>query len=148
MSPPALAPDTILVLYDGICGLCHGAVRFLLRHDQRDRFRFAALQSDFARQSLAHHRHNAEARDTVCVLVNFGQPEEKLLVKSDAALFALVALGGIWKVLGKVARVLPRFLRDAAYGWLARHRYRIFGTREACVWPDSTARHKFPDNFD
>jgi predicted DCC family thiol-disulfide oxidoreductase YuxK len=146
MFPPALAPDTILVLYDGICGLCHGAVQFLLRRDHHDRFRFAALQTDFARQSLARHRHNPGEMETVCVLVNFGKPEEKLLVQSDAALHALVALGGIWNVLGSAARFLPRVLRDAAYGQLARHRYRIFGKRESCLWPDDATRHKFLDN--
>ena len=133
-----------IVLYDGVCGLCNRLVKFLLKRDTNDRFRFASLQSDFANNLLTHHGLDPHDLDTVYVVQDYGQPSERLLARSDAILFMLKQLGGVWKVAA-VGRVLPRALRDALYRVVAHNRYRVFGKYESCMLPEAKHRAKFLD---
>jgi predicted DCC family thiol-disulfide oxidoreductase YuxK len=134
-----------VLLYDGVCGLCNRLVQFTLRHDHRDLFRFAALQGPTASRALERHGASAADLDTFYVVTNFQQPGERLLARSDAAAFVLQALGGRWRAVGAMFRMLPRPLRDAAYNLVARNRYRVFGKFETCPVPDPRDRHKFLD---
>ena len=123
-------PDTIY--YDGHCGLCHGFVKFVLTHDIEQRFRFAPLDKLTAteRQGLP---------DSVVV-----RATDAILVKSDAVLYVLKALGGVWAALAVCARILPRSFRDFVYDRIARIRYRIFGTRdETCPLVPPELRRRF-----
>jgi predicted DCC family thiol-disulfide oxidoreductase YuxK len=133
-----------IVLYDGVCGLCNRLVQFLLQRDTNDRFRFASLQSAFANNLLTHHGLDPHDLDTVYVVQDHGQPNERLLARSDAILFMLKQLGGLWKVAG-VGHVLPRSFRDVIYKVVARNRYRVFGKHESCMLPESRHRQKFLD---
>ncbi len=133
-----------IILYDGVCGLCNRLVQFLLQRDKSDHFRFASLQSDFARELLKRHRLDPNDLDTVYVVVNYGKTGERLLARSDAVLHALRELGGPWKI-AFVAGVLPRFIRDTAYGMVARNRYRVFGKYEVCMMPEERFKYKFLD---
>jgi predicted DCC family thiol-disulfide oxidoreductase YuxK len=133
-----------IVLYDGVCGLCNRLNQFLLKRDRNDRFRFASLQSDFATKLLARHGADSNDLDTVYVVLDHGQPGERLLMRSEAILYTLTHLNGIWK-LAAIARVLPRALRDAVYGVIARNRYRVFGKHESCLLPEPGHRRKFLD---
>jgi predicted DCC family thiol-disulfide oxidoreductase YuxK len=134
-----------ILLYDGVCGLCNRFVQFVLRRDHADVFRFAALQSAFAAQILQRHGASATALDTVYLVVDPQQTAESLLARSDAAIFVLAALGGIWGVAAALCRVLPRRLRDAVYNLVARNRYPIFGKFDACPLPEPSHRHRFLD---
>ena len=131
-----------IILYDGVCGLCNRLVQFLLKRDKNDRFRFASLQSDSAGELLKRHGLNPADLDTVYVVVSYGKTGERLLSRSDAVVHALRELGGPWKVAG-LARMLPRFIRDAAYGIVARNRYRVFGKYEVCMMPEERFKYKF-----
>jgi predicted DCC family thiol-disulfide oxidoreductase YuxK len=133
-----------IVLYDGVCGLCNRLVQFILTRDKHDRFRFASLQSDFSSRLLTRHGVDAHDLDTVYVVKNYEQPGETLLARSDAILYMLTQLGGIWK-LGAVGRVLPRAVRDVVYKIVARNRYRVFGKHESCMLPEPQHRAKFLD---
>ena len=133
-----------IVLYDGICGLCNRLVQFLLKRDTHDRFRFASLQSEFARNVLTQHGLDPQDLDTVYLVTDYGQPDERLLARSDAILFMLKQLGGLWKVAG-VGHVLPKAFRDAVYKVVARTRYRVFGKYESCMLPEPKHRNKFLD---
>ena len=135
-----------IILYDGVCGLCDRFTQFVLKRDTRDLFRFASLQSEFAAQVLRAYGINPQQLDTVYVIVNFKQPDQQLLARSDAAIFVLRQLGGIWRVVALGLRILPRLLRDAAYNFVARNRYRWFGKYESCSLPDPNLRHKFLDS--
>jgi predicted DCC family thiol-disulfide oxidoreductase YuxK len=134
-----------VLLYDGVCGLCNRLVQFTLRHDHRDTFRFASLQGRTAARILEQHGQSPADLDTFYVVTDFGQPEEHLLSRSDAALFVLRKLGGGWSALAALGRVLPKLLLDAAYNLIARNRYRVFGKFDACPLPDPSDRHKFLD---
>jgi predicted DCC family thiol-disulfide oxidoreductase YuxK len=133
-----------IVLYDGVCGLCNRLVQFLLKRDTHDRFRFASLQGEFARDLLTGHGADPHDLDTVYVVVESGQPNERLLARSAAVLYMLRELGGFWKVAG-VVRVLPKAFRDAVYKIIARNRYRVFGKYESCLLPRPQHRQKFLD---
>ena len=122
-----------ILLYDGVCGLCNRFVQFILRRDRTAIFRFASLQSAPAARILARHAANPADLDTVYVVLDHELPNERLLSRSDAVIFILKQLGGRWRFVTLPFQVLPRFLRDAYYNVVARHRYRIFGRSDVCT---------------
>ncbi|HKS73728.1 MAG TPA: DCC1-like thiol-disulfide oxidoreductase family protein [Terriglobales bacterium] len=134
-----------ILLYDGVCGLCNRFVQFILKRDKADQFRFAALQSEFARKILERHGVSALDLDTVYLVKDYEQPQELLLSRSDAAIAVGRGLGGWWRVWASVFRIMPRVIRNWGYNAVARSRYQIFGKYDACPLPDSRARHKFLD---
>jgi len=134
-----------IILYDGVCGLCNSLVQFLLKHDSHGRLRFASLQSDFAAKVLSRHGFDAKDLDTVHVVVNYDQPDEQVLQRSDAILCAGRELGGFWGASSSIARVIPRPLRDLVYKFVATNRYRVFGKFDTCMLPDPSQRSRFLD---
>ena len=133
-----------IILYDGVCGLCNRLVQFVLKRDKRNYFRFASLQSVLASATLQRHGRDPNDLDTVYVVVDYAQPAERLLARSDAILFLLRQLGGVWK-LARLGRIVPRPLRDVFYKLVARNRYRVFGKFESCMLPDPKHQKKFLD---
>lgn len=125
-----------IVLFDGVCNLCNGAVNFIIDRDPQHRFRFASLQSETARQLLITHPELA-GTDSIMLLT-----DDRVWVKSDAVLHISRYLSGPWSWL-RVFRWLPRSLRDAVYDWVARNRYRLFGRTEACRVPTPELRALF-----
>ena len=134
-----------IILYDGVCGLCNRLVQFLLKHDRAGRLRFASLQSDFAAQVLGRHGFDPKDLDTVHVVENYDQPNERVLQRSDAILRAGRELGGFWGASSSIARVVPRAVRDLVYRLVATNRYRVFGKYDACMLPDANQRSRFLD---
>jgi predicted DCC family thiol-disulfide oxidoreductase YuxK len=100
------------------------------------------LQSDFAASLLKRHGADSKDLNTVYVVLENGQPGEHLLARSDAIIYVLSQLPGIWK-FARAGRVLPRFFRDGLYKIVARNRYRVFGKHDSCMLPDPKHRHKF-----
>jgi predicted DCC family thiol-disulfide oxidoreductase YuxK len=133
-----------IVLYDGVCGLCNRLVQFILKRDKRDSFRFASLQGDWSSTLLQRHNLDPNDLDTVYVVLDYAQPAERLLARSDAILFLLKELGGVWQ-LAAVGKILPRAVRDGIYKLVARNRYRVFGKYESCMLPEPKHRAKFLD---
>lgn len=131
-----------VVLYDGDCGLCARVVQFVLPRDRHDRFRFAALQSEFARAILIRHGMNTDDYDTFVLVEGPGTPGERLYLRSDAGLRVLAGLGGPWS-LAAALRIVPRFIRDAVYDLVARNRIEMFGRADQCMVPVGSARAKF-----
>ncbi len=107
-----------IIYYDGHCGLCHGFVKFVLAHDPQARFSFTPLD-----QMPAAERQGLP--DSVVVRTTGG-----MLTKSDAVLYVLRNLGGIWAAMAGLAQVFPRLVRDFMYDAVAKLRYRIFGRRQ------------------
>ncbi len=138
------AGNAAIVLYDGVCGLCNRLNQFLLKRDTHDCFRFASLQSKFAQDLLKRHGADARDLDTVYVAIDYGQPNERLLARSDAILHLLTQLDGIWN-WARAGHVLPKALRDGIYEIVARNRYRVFGKHESCLLPEPKHRRKFLD---
>jgi predicted DCC family thiol-disulfide oxidoreductase YuxK len=134
-----------ILLYDGVCGLCNRSVQFILRHDRNAIFNFASLQSPIARTILARHGADPADLDTVYLVVNYNQPDEALLARSDAVADILRRLGGVWNLFGAILSLVPRPLRDWGYNLVARNRYRIFGHYDTCPLPTPETRSRFLD---
>ena len=137
------ADSSPIILYDGVCALCNGFVNFVLARDRAGVFLFASLQSDLARGTLARHGRNPSALSTFVLVLDPGRPTERLLDRSDAALFVLQKLPGAWKSIAGAMRVFPRPLRNAVYDVIARVRYRTFGKYEVCPMPPAAVRNRF-----
>jgi len=119
-------PTPEMLFYDGHCALCHGTVRFVLRHDRSGgRWRFAPLQGATFPALVAASRR-AGLPDSIVVLTEQGS----LLVRSDAMIHILRRLGGSWRFLGGLIAVVPRPVRNLGYDLVARIRYRVFGRHE------------------
>jgi predicted DCC family thiol-disulfide oxidoreductase YuxK len=116
----ARGPETLF--YDGGCGLCHRAVRFVLAEDFReDAFVFAPLHGETFERMVPPERR-AELPDSIVVVTEDG----RVLTRSSAVIHILRRLGGLWRVIAEVARFVPAVVRDAAYDFIARIRSRIF----------------------
>ncbi len=133
-----MAVETLF--YDGGCGLCHRAVRFLLWADREGRcFRFAPLGGRTFRV-VVPEGERARLPDSLVLRTESGQ----LLTRSAAVLYMLECLGGAWKVLAVLGRLVPRRLADALYDFVARVRYRLFARPpEACPVVPALLRARF-----
>ena len=130
-----------IVLFDGVCNLCNGLVRFVAANDPQRRVRFAPLQSPAAAALLAAAAK--PAADGTFVLLAHGRRYER----SDAALHLALELRTPWP-LAFGAILLPRRWRDGAYRVIARNRYRWFGRRDVCAVPSPELRARFLDGAD
>ncbi len=135
-----------LMLYDGLCGVCNNAVQWVIQRDHADRFRFAPQQSALAAQILSRSGIDREAmlkNNSVYMVLDTGSEHERVLTQSDVTVSLLLLLGGRWRVLGRILRVVPRFARNIAYRMFARNRYRLTGQYEVCPAPPEAEQMKF-----
>ena len=130
-----------IVLYDGLCGFCDGAVQWLLARDRAGALRFAALQGETAAAVRARHPELPAGTDSILYVIGEGAGE-RLLWSSSAALEICAALPAPWRALRHL-RLVPRPLRDLGYALVARLRYHIAGRREACRLPSAAERARF-----
>ncbi|OON69593.1 thiol-disulfide oxidoreductase DCC family protein [Hymenobacter sp. CRA2] len=133
-----MLPNSSVILFDGVCNLCHGLVQFVISRDPQGRFQFASLQSA-AGQRLMPAGINPDPNDPdSVVLIENG----RAYTHSTAVLRILRHLGGGWPLLA-AGLVLPRVLRDAAYRFVARNRYRWFGKQDECWLPTPELKARF-----
>lgn len=137
-SPDAIAAHKpILILFDGVCNLCNGAVQFIIKRDSKAKFRFASLQSAFGKSQLAKFKLDPDSLHTM-VLIEEGQAFER----SDAVLRIAKRLDGAWKIFSAF-KIIPKFLRDAFYTLISSSRYRIFGKQDSCMIPSPELKYRF-----
>ncbi len=126
-----------VLLFDGVCNLCNASVQWVLLHDRKGIFQFAALQSETGQNLLRKWGRPTHDFDSV-VLVD----GDRLLLHSDVPLEIVRRIGGAWQVL-YVFKIIPRPLRDAVYRWVARNRFRWFGRRAECMLPRKEWKERF-----
>ncbi len=136
MKDKTVLPD-YLILFDGVCKFCNNSINFTIRHDKRDVFRFAPFQAEIGAQVLTDFAVDSEKLQSV-ILIERGT----LYVKSTAALRIARKLNGLWPCL-YVLIIVPPFLRNWIYDWIARNRYKWFGKMDACMVPTPEVRRKF-----
>ena len=127
-----------LLLFDGECGLCARSVRFILDRDKKKRLRFAPLQSDLGR-SVAAAQGLDPNEPTTLVLIEEGG---RVSLRSTAALRSSRDLRLPWRFAAGFL-IVPRFLRDAVYRWISKHRLRWFGTADSCRLPTQEEQARF-----
>lgn len=124
-----------IVFYDGLCGLCDRSVQFLLKYDKKEKFLFCALQSEQA-------KHYLGVNYTQQSIVLYQQG--KVYYRSTAALRIAWLLGGFWSLLA-IGLMIPAFIRNAVYDFVAKNRYKWFGKFDACKIPTPEMRKRFID---
>ncbi len=129
-------------LYDGVCVLCSGGVRYTLRHERDHDIRFVAIQSNEGRALAQAHAIDPDEPDSFLFIEN-----GRALAKSDGVLALARHLNGPARLL-LLGRALPKAWRDWLYDRVARNRYQLFGRKVSCEMPDSATRHRFtlPDS--
>jgi len=119
----------------------------MMRRDRWDRLRFVAAESAIATELLARHGSNApEGKSgpaTILVVLDFGEPAERVLARSEAVLALLGQLPQPWPVVATVMSWIPRPVRDLGYRLIARWRYRVWGRLEICTVPGADERTRF-----
>jgi predicted DCC family thiol-disulfide oxidoreductase YuxK len=122
-------PNTRSIVFDGICHVCTGGVRFLARHRIEPPFKLIPMQSTDGKALLGRYGIDAEDPTTFLVL-----DRGLILTQSDASIHVIAEIGGLWRLV-VLARLIPRSWRNGLYRLLARNRYRWFGRRATCYLP-------------
>ncbi len=133
------SPRQSIVLFDGVCNLCNSSVRWIIARDRQEVHRFASLQSEAGRRALREAGAPEALPDSIVLIDQVG-----VHTRSTAALRIARRLGFPWR-LAVVGWVIPRFLRDWLYDFIARNRYAWFGRRESCMLPTPDLRRRFLD---
>lgn len=129
----------LIVLFDGVCNLCNGTVRFVIDRDPRKKFSFASLQSETGKQVLSLYQLPQDYIHSVILL-----KKGKIYQNSDAVLEICRELPGGWKIL-YVLKIIPGFIRDFFYRLIAANRYKLFGKSETCMMPLPEIKERFLD---
>ena len=130
--------DKKIILFDGVCNLCDSAVQTIIKHDKKDVFRFVSLQSELGQKILNHIGINPKHIDSIVLY----EPGISYYYKSTAALEIAKGLSGIF-TLATVFKILPAGIRDFIYDYVAKHRYKWYGKKDACMIPTPELRAKF-----
>jgi len=126
-----------VLLFDGVCNLCNASVQFIIRRDKKAFFKFAPLQSAFGRKICESNQLNQNELETV-ILLQGG----KVYTKSTAGLQIVKRLDGLWPLL-YIFIIIPAFVRNPVYDFIAWGRYKWFGKRDSCMIPDPELRSRF-----
>ena len=128
-----------IIYFDGVCNLCNASVQFVIKRDKDEQFHFASLQSEYAKKNLPEALTNDAALQSIVL-----QEGEHLKTKSSAALSISRKLSGGWSLL-YAFMIIPKFIRDVVYQWIARNRYRWFGKQDECMIPAPELKARFLD---
>ena len=126
-----------IVIFDGVCNFCNGAVNFIIKRDPDGIFVFTPMQSDLARELMDKHKIHNVGIDTFLLIKN-----DQCFVFSSAALEITRDLTGLWFIFN-VLRLVPSFIRDLFYKVFARNRYALFGRQDICMVPTKEIRSRF-----
>ncbi|HET6225082.1 MAG TPA: thiol-disulfide oxidoreductase DCC family protein [Bacteroidia bacterium] len=126
-----------IVLFDGVCNFCDASVNFIIRHDKKDYFRFAPLQSEKGKQLLQQFNVDTNELNTFILLEN-----NKIYTRSTASLKVTRRLSGAYFLL-YAFMLVPPFIRDAVYNLIAKNRYKLFGKKDNCMVPTPEVKDKF-----
>jgi predicted DCC family thiol-disulfide oxidoreductase YuxK len=132
-----------IIFFDGQCNLCSKAVTFVLNNNKGTSFKFASLQSDTAACLVPGYATpaNSDIYPKSIVLFTHG----RTLIRSKAIESILLELGGGYRILGHLAKLIPLFLKEAIYDFIARNRYSWFGANEFCYMPTESQKMLFLD---
>ncbi len=125
-----------IVLFDGVCNFCNGAVNFIIRHDADKKFKFTPLQSEIGEQLRAKYNIGEDVDSIILV------EDDRVYTHSTAGLRIAKGLGGIWP-LGYTFIIVPAFIRDWFYKLFAKYRYRLFGKKDVCMIPTPEIKERF-----
>ncbi|WP_139854670.1 thiol-disulfide oxidoreductase DCC family protein [Aequorivita sinensis] len=126
-----------IILFDGVCNLCNGAINYVIKRDQKNVFKFAALQSEIGQELTAKFKIDGLKVDSIILIDG-----DKHYEKSTAALYIAKHLSGAYPLLFGFI-IVPKFIRNAVYDYVARNRYKWFGKKDKCMIPTAELKNKF-----
>ena len=126
-----------IILFDGVCNLCNSSVNFVIRNDKKGVFKFAPIQSDFGEIALKKHRINSKDTDSIILI-----DDDNYYIKSSAALYIAKNLSGAYPLLF-CFMLVPKFMRNWVYDFVAKNRYKWYGKKESCMIPTPELIDKF-----
>lgn len=126
-----------IILFDGVCNLCNGAVQFIIKRDVKNYFSFASLQSAQGQKILSQYDLLVNDLNSF-ILIENGKP----YIRSTGALKVVKKLNNLWPLLYGFI-VIPKFIRDSIYKWIAKNRYKWFGKKIECMIPTPQLKARF-----
>jgi predicted DCC family thiol-disulfide oxidoreductase YuxK len=130
-------PKRPIILFDGVCNFCNSAVNFVIKRDKNSALKFTTLQSGIAHQMLVNQNIPTNDLSSFVFIEN-----KKIYTRSTAALRVCTYLTGLWPLMYGFI-IVPKFIRDGIYNWVAKNRYRWFGKKEECMIPTPEIKAKF-----
>jgi predicted DCC family thiol-disulfide oxidoreductase YuxK len=126
-----------ILLFDGYCNLCHSSVQFVLKHEKNQELYFTSLQSPIGIEILNHYSINPKEIDSLVLI-----EKNKAYTKSSAALRLGKYLKGFYS-LGYIFIIVPSFIRNWVYDYIAKNRYKWYGKQDSCIVPDENLAKRF-----
>jgi len=127
-----------IILFDGVCNLCNRTIQWIIKRDEKDLFRFAALQSDVGKKLTTERNIDTKKIDSIILV----EPGVAYYIKSTAALKIGRHLKG-YRTMSRVLNLIPSGLRNIVYDFVARNRYRWYGKKDQCMLPTPELKAKF-----
>lgn len=125
-----------IIIFDAICVLCSFNAQFILKYDKAHYFRLASMQGEIGTALYQKFDMNPNDPDTLIIVDG-----ERIITDSDAVIYIYCNLGWPWRIMA-ICKIIPKFIRDPIYRFIARNRYRIFGKRETCWMPAPADRDR------
>lgn len=130
-----------ILLFDGVCNLCNGSVQFVLKNDRKKEVVFSSLQSRAGQEILENNGFSTHQFNSI-IFYRHG----KILQQSTAVLYLLRDMGGIWTLFFPLI-IIPPFVRNGIYNWVAKNRYKWFGQSQSCMLPLPEYKNRFIETF-
>ena len=127
-----------LIFFDGVCILCNTSVNYIIKYDKKNVFRFVALQSEIGQKIVKEFNIDPKKTDSIILF----SEEQKLSYKSTAALKIANHLNFPFNIL-VVFLIIPPFIRNWVYDYIAKNRYKWYGKRKECMVPTAELKNKF-----
>lgn len=134
---PDNSTSKAIILFDGVCNLCNSSVNFIINHDTNNYFLFAPLQSEKANELLSEFNIDSNQTSSFVLIEN-----NRIYLKSTAALKCALRLNKLYPLL-YIFIIVPPFLRNTVYNFIARNRYKWFGKKDSCMIPSEEIKSKF-----
>ncbi len=126
-----------IIIFDGICNFCNGAVNFIIKRDSKGVFKFAPMQSEVAQELMANYQVHEVGYETFLLI-----RDDECFLRTNAAFEIIKYLDGFWFIF-RALKIVPSSIRDYFYRLLARNRYKLFGKRTTCMVPSKEVRDRF-----
>ena len=133
--------DKQLILFDGVCNLCNSSVLHVIKRDKNDKFLFAPLESGIGKTIIKKFNIDTEETDSIML---YNPKKDSLTYKSTAALLVAKHLGFPTHLLA-IFLIVPSFIRNLVYNYIAKNRYKWYGKKESCMIPTPELKAKFMD---
>lgn len=133
-----LPKDKKIILFDGICNLCDATVQYVIKKDVNDVFRFVAIQSELGQKIIDYIKVDTSQTDSIILYI----PGKAYYVKADAAFYIAKDLGGLISLTSYLS-ILPNFLKNFGYDFVAKNRYKWYGKKDSCMMPTPELKSKF-----